>query len=176
MRAPLLPARFGIHVMAGMYEEYVTMSKSNVTLFGAGIGNTIITGRHNHNDGFTTSFSASLIVVGEGFIGAYMTVRNEAGTNKNQAVAMRASANHAAFYRCNFEGYQDTLYPEEGNQFYKECQIYGTIDFSNVGPLVGGEDGGGGTLVVVVADPPWDDDPMAPATTFDDDDDIIVGT
>ncbi|RAL50853.1 hypothetical protein DM860_005209 [Cuscuta australis] len=104
-----------------------------------------------------------------------MTVRNEAGTNKNQAVAMRASANHAAFYRCIFEGYQDTLYPEEGNQFYKECQIYGTIDFSNVGPLVGRKDGGRGTLVVVVADPPCDDDPTAAPTTFDDDE-IIVGT
>ncbi|VFQ63588.1 unnamed protein product [Cuscuta campestris] len=127
--APPPPAPFGIHVMAGTYEEYVTISRSNVTLFGDGIGNTIITGKRNRADGPTTSDTATLIVEGVEFIGAYMTVRNTAGMQKEQAVAMRASANHVAFYKCSFEGYQDTLYPEKGNQFYKECQIYGTIDF-----------------------------------------------
>ncbi|TXG49357.1 hypothetical protein EZV62_025232 [Acer yangbiense] len=32
-------------------------------------------------------------------------------------------------FRCSFEGYQDTLYTHSLRQFYRECDIYGTVDF-----------------------------------------------
>ncbi|KAK4374030.1 hypothetical protein RND71_004707 [Anisodus tanguticus] len=54
---------------------------------------------------------------------------NEAGPVKQQAVALRAEADYISFYRCRFEGYQDTLYTRSGNQFFRDCQVFGTIDF-----------------------------------------------
>lgn len=68
-------------------------------------------------------------VDGEGFIARGITFRNTAGPEAGQAVALRVSADRAAFYSCSFEGYQDTLYVHSGKQFYKKCDIYGTVDF-----------------------------------------------
>lgn len=69
------------------------------------------------------------VVVGEGFVGVNLTIKNTAGAVKHQAVALRSGADLSAFYRCSFEGYQDTLYSHSLRQFYKECDIYGTVDY-----------------------------------------------
>ncbi|VFQ63555.1 unnamed protein product [Cuscuta campestris] len=121
--------QFVIHVTAGKYQEYVTVKSNNVTIVGDGIGKTIITGNRSAKGGFKTSDSATLSVEGEGFIGAGFTVENTAGPENEQAVAVMTSADHAAFHKCSFEGYQDTLYAHKGTQFYRDCDIYGTVDF-----------------------------------------------
>ncbi|XP_031498456.2 pectinesterase-like [Nymphaea colorata] len=127
-------ARIGyymIQIDPGVYEEYVTVgsSKTNIMMVGAGINETIITGSHSVGDGFTTFNSATLVVVGQNFVGKDFTVRNTAGPAKGQAVAVRNGADLSSFYRCSFEGYQDTLYTHSMRQFYRECDIYGTVDF-----------------------------------------------
>ncbi|KAG9160119.1 hypothetical protein Leryth_015018 [Lithospermum erythrorhizon] len=120
-----------IHVVAGVYQEYVTIAynKMYIMMIGDGINQTIITGNRSNIDGWTTFNTATFVVVGQRFVAMNITFRNTAGAIKHQAVAVRNGADLSTFYKCSFEGYQDTLYAHSLRQFYRECDIYGTIDF-----------------------------------------------
>ncbi|XP_042430036.1 pectinesterase-like [Zingiber officinale] len=120
-----------IFVAAGIYQEYVVVGqrKTYLMMIGEGINQTVVTGNHNVADGRTTFNSATFAVVGQGFVAMNMTFRNTAGPAKGQAVAVRNGADLSAFYLCSFEGYQDTLYAHSMRQFYRECDIYGTVDY-----------------------------------------------
>ncbi|KAI9080376.1 hypothetical protein K1719_037770 [Acacia pycnantha] len=122
---------FLIYVAAGVYEEYVSIDKKKTYLMmiGDGINRTIITGNRSHGDGCQTFRSATFVAHGKGFVGVNITFRNTAGPEKHQAVAVRNSANLSVFYSCSFEGYQDTLYAHSMKQLYRDCDIYGTVDF-----------------------------------------------
>ncbi|KAL0304406.1 UNVERIFIED_CONTAM: putative pectinesterase/pectinesterase inhibitor 34 [Sesamum radiatum] len=96
---------------------------------GDGKGKTVIAGGKSVQDNMTTFHTASFAATGAGFIARDMTFENWAGPSKHQAVALRIGADHAVIYRCNIIGYQDTLYTHSQRQFYRECDIYGTVDF-----------------------------------------------
>ncbi|XP_024992526.1 pectinesterase 2-like [Cynara cardunculus var. scolymus] len=123
--------RYVIRVKAGVYKENIEIGSKlkNIMLLGDGIGKTIITGSKSVGGGTTTFKSATLAVVGDGFIGRGITVRNTAGPQNHQAVAVRSGSDLSVFYQCSFEGYQDTLYVHSDRQFYRECDVYGTVDF-----------------------------------------------
>ncbi|KAL3521430.1 hypothetical protein ACH5RR_019579 [Cinchona calisaya] len=123
--------RFVIHVKRGTYKENLEIGygMNNIMLVGDGLRNTIITGSRSVGGGFTTFSSATVAVTGDGFIAQGITFRNTAGPQNHQAVALRSESDHSVFYRCSFEGYQDTLFVHSQRQFYKECYIYGTVDF-----------------------------------------------
>ncbi|KAG6677492.1 hypothetical protein I3842_14G030000 [Carya illinoinensis] len=97
-----------------VYNEKVEIrwNMKNVMLVGDGIDKTIVTR-----------------VSGDGFWVRNITFENTTGPYKLRAVALRVSSDRAVFYRCSFRGYQDTLCVHSLRQFYRDCHIYGTIDF-----------------------------------------------
>uniref|UniRef100_A0A0E0MCY3 Pectinesterase n=1 Tax=Oryza punctata TaxID=4537 RepID=A0A0E0MCY3_ORYPU len=118
-----------VYVKAGMYNENVEVWTTNLVLVGDGIGRTVITGSRSVRGGYTTFSSATFAVNADGFVACGVTFRNTAGAGSEQAVALRASGDRLAFYRCSFEGHQDTLYAHTLRQFYRECVVAGTVDF-----------------------------------------------
>ncbi|XP_021292677.1 pectinesterase-like [Herrania umbratica] len=117
-----------IYVKAGVYRENVNIKKSNIMLIGDGMDATVVTGSKNAQT--TTTFSSATVgVAGDRFVARDITFENSAGPQKHQAVAFRSGSDFSVFYRCSFKGYQDTLYVYSQRQFYRDCDIYGTVDF-----------------------------------------------
>lgn len=134
--------RILIYVKQGVYQENVEIPswKTNIVFLGDGSDTTVVTGNRSVVDGWTTFRSATVAVSGEGFLARDITFENTAGAEKHQAVALRVNADLAAFYRCAITGYQDSLYVHTFRQFYRECDIKGTIDyiFGNAGVVFQG--------------------------------------
>ncbi|KAM7472097.1 hypothetical protein LguiA_010280 [Lonicera macranthoides] len=125
------PHRVIIYVKSGVYNERVEIKRNmnNLMFVGDGIDTTIVTSNRNVLDGATTSNSATFGVSGDRFWARDMTFENTAGPHKHQAVALSVASDLSVFYRCSFKGYQDTLLVHSLRQFYRDCHIYGTIDF-----------------------------------------------
>ncbi|CDP21889.1 unnamed protein product [Coffea canephora] len=122
-------SRYFIHVKAGIYVEIVEVwaNKTNIALIGDGANVTKITMNRRVPE-FQTNETATVSVKGNGFMAKYITFENSAGEG-TQAVALMSQSDRSSFYRCTFLGFQDTLCAHFGRQFYKECDIYGTVDF-----------------------------------------------
>ncbi|XP_068665098.1 probable pectinesterase/pectinesterase inhibitor 61 [Aristolochia californica] len=123
--------RIVIYIKAGRYDENLKVGrkKTNLMFYGDGKGKTVITGGRNIFQNFTTFHTATFAATGAGFILRDVTVENWAGPGKHQAVALRVGADHSVVYKCNIIGYQDTLYVHSQRQFFRECDVYGTVDF-----------------------------------------------
>ncbi|KAL8201125.1 hypothetical protein R6Q57_012464 [Mikania cordata] len=123
--------RFVIYVKAGTYKETIVIKRSmtNLMLRGDGIDTTVITNDKNIYEGLLTSNTATVQVWGQGFVAIGLTFENTSGPEKEQAIALLSASDLSFFYKCSFKGYQDTLCLQEHRQFYRECDIYGTVDF-----------------------------------------------
>ncbi|KDP46694.1 hypothetical protein JCGZ_06482 [Jatropha curcas] len=134
--------RVVISISAGTYREKVEIpaSMAYITLEGDGTGKTIIEwddtadkmGQGGHRLG--TYGSATFAINSPYFIAKNITFKNKApsppsGALGKQAVALRISADTAAFIGCNFIGAQDTLYDHIGRHYFKDCYIEGSVDF-----------------------------------------------
>ncbi|GFY81388.1 plant invertase/pectin methylesterase inhibitor superfamily [Actinidia rufa] len=132
MASPNLSARrYYIRIREGLYTENVLVGKekTNIVLVGDGMDKTVISSNKSNGGGFQTYDSATVGLDGQGFVAQDITFTNTAGPNNHQAVALRNSAGYSAFFRCRFQGYQDTLYTFGGYQFFRDSEIYGTVDF-----------------------------------------------
>ncbi|KAF6139843.1 hypothetical protein GIB67_009690 [Kingdonia uniflora] len=121
--------RFVIHVKTGVYKEKIHTNKDGVTLIGDGKYSTIIAYDDNTAKGTTMPNTATFAISGDGFIARVIGFQNTAGPSGDQALALSVISDHSVFYRCSISGYQDTLYAFALCQFYRECNIQGTIDF-----------------------------------------------
>ncbi|KAF5958934.1 hypothetical protein HYC85_000143 [Camellia sinensis] len=124
--------RFVIWIKEGVYNETirVPLQKKNVVFLGDGMGKTIITGSLNVGQpGMTTYDSATVGVLGDGFMAKDLTIENTAGPNAHQAVAFRSDSDLSIIENCEFIGNQDTVCANTLRQFYKSCRIQGNVDF-----------------------------------------------
>ncbi|RZC48786.1 hypothetical protein C5167_017212 [Papaver somniferum] len=125
-------AKYVVYVKAGVYDEYITVTKEqhNVFMYGDGPTKTVVTGKKNVAlDGYKTDKSATFAVEGRHFVAKSMGFENTAGPEGHQAVALRVNADRCAFFDCSITAYQDTLYIQSHRQFYRDCTISGTVDF-----------------------------------------------
>ncbi|KAF5753026.1 Pectin lyase-like superfamily protein isoform 1 [Tripterygium wilfordii] len=134
--------RVVIHIGAGFYREKVEIpaTMAYITMEGADAEKTIIewddTADRSGKTGspLGTYGSATFGVNSPYFIAKNITFKNRApappsGALGKQAVALRISADTAAFISCRFIGAQDTLYDHVGRHYFKDCYIKGSVDF-----------------------------------------------
>ncbi|KAE8648077.1 hypothetical protein Csa_018832 [Cucumis sativus] len=126
-----LNTRFYIHVTPGTYHECLQIppTKTFIALIGDNALTTIIVDDRSNARGFKTIDSATLTVNGNNFLAQSLTFKNSAGPQNGQAVAVLDEAHFTTYYKCRFLGFQDTLYVRGKPQFFKECDIYGSVDF-----------------------------------------------
>ncbi|KAK9126721.1 hypothetical protein Scep_015567 [Stephania cephalantha] len=125
--------RYVIHVKEGVYEEIIQIDnkKKNLMIVGDGMELTIITGNLSvvGVKNMTTYNSATLATKGDYFIAQDLCIKNTAGPENHQAVALRVSSDHTVINRCKIDAFQDTLYAHSHRQFYKDRYITATVDF-----------------------------------------------
>ncbi|KAJ6737324.1 PECTINESTERASE [Salix viminalis] len=125
-------SRYVISIKEGVYDEIVRvpLEKKNVVFLGDGMGRTVITGSLTVGQpGISTYNTATVGVLGDGFMARGLTIQNTAGAPTQQAVAFRSDGDLSIIENCEFLGNQDTLYAHSLRQFYKSCRIEGNVDF-----------------------------------------------
>ncbi|CAI5988418.1 unnamed protein product [Closterium sp. NIES-64] len=135
------PVKTIIFVKAGTYFEEVIIPATHrfITLIGEPGLTRVKFNKYSakldaNGDPIGTAGTGTLAALGDDFTMINMIVENSSprpppATVGFQAVAFRASGNRTLVYNCSFYSYQDTLYAHEGFQYYKDCYIFGEMDF-----------------------------------------------
>jgi pectinesterase len=75
-----------------------------------------------------TSGSATVTVDAADFNADNLTFENTAGET-GQALALKTTGDRGVYRHCRFLGWQDTLCPDGGRQYFVDCYIEGRVDF-----------------------------------------------
>ncbi len=132
--------RVVILIKPGTYKERITVPKNKpfITFRGQDPNTTILTydwsantkdpNAEDPNKTVGTTGSSSTFIFGHDFVAENVTFENSAG-QVGQAVALKSQADRLVFRNCRFLGWQDTLYPNGGRQYFDKCSIEGKVDF-----------------------------------------------
>jgi pectin methylesterase-like acyl-CoA thioesterase len=114
-----------VDIKAGTYDEQVTVDKPFVCLAGENPTTTIIT----NTNGTNIIEDGTVRVTANDFSASNLTFRNSAPEGSGQAVALMAQGQRQQFFNCRFVSYQDTLFANEGTQYFRNCYIQGNTDY-----------------------------------------------
>jgi pectinesterase len=122
-----------IYIKKGVYREKLIIPghKWKISLIGEDKELTKITyDDYAGKNGINTYTSHTVLVQGNDFFAANLTLENTAGP-VGQAVALHVEADRVVIKNCNILGNQDTLFPsaDTSRQYYLDCYIEGTTDF-----------------------------------------------
>lgn len=132
-----------IAVKPGIYREVVTIRKPHVHLYGTNPDPSrtkIVFGNTGPKHGGTFN-SATVFVEADNVTIDHLTIANDAGSGKGQAVALAVTADRAIFRHLRIAGAQDTLFAASkycygdygpcvpARQYFDHCYIAGNVDF-----------------------------------------------
>jgi pectinesterase len=140
----LLPSSGGeIVVQPGTYREVVTIRKPHVHLHGADgdPAKTVIVYNNTAGNSGGTFNSATVFVEADDVTIDHLSIVNDAGAGKGQAVALHVTGDRAIFRNLRITGAQDTLFAASrycygdygpcvaARQYFADCYIEGNTDF-----------------------------------------------
>ena len=128
--------RFTIRIKPGRYAEGVMVpsEKPFLALVGTDAAATVITAAGHAGlpgaDGkpINTFATPTVFIQANDFLAENLTFEDSAGPH-GQAVALTIMGDRGVFRNCRFLGYQDTLLPQAGRQYFEHCYIAGATDF-----------------------------------------------
>lgn len=124
-----------IRIKPGTYagQKILPAGKNKVTLLGEDAASTLLTWDINTNEeqpaGTNLAFKGiGLVVQADDFKANQLTFENTSGDH-GQALALRLEGDRGVLTRCRLIGWQDTLMPNKGRHYFKDCHIEGRVDF-----------------------------------------------
>jgi len=119
-----------IHIKRGIYQEQVRVpaGKRYLTFHGEDPRKTVLTYRLSAQKAGNTRLAFSTLINANDFRAENLTFENWFGTG-SQAVALFVDADCASFKNCRFVGWQDTLFVNGSQHYFKDCYIEGHVDF-----------------------------------------------
>jgi polygalacturonase len=132
-----------IAVKPGIYREVVTIRKPHVRLYGIDPdpAKTKIAFDNTGPRNGGTFNSATVFVEADNVSIDHLTIANDAGSGKGQAVALAVTGDRAVFRHLRLTGAQDTLFAasqycygdygpcQPARQYFSDCYIEGNVDF-----------------------------------------------